>query len=229
MGIAEVIPGVSGGTIAFITGIYERFIGALKSVDFSLFTTLKNEGIKGAWQKIDGNFLLTLAAGMFTSIILFVNIVTHLIEHYPVLLWAFFFGLILASAIYVGRQIPEWSITNIIVLIVGAIAAYYVTIAAPATGSDSLPFIFLSGMIAICAFLLPGLSGSFVLLILGMYGIVMGGLKDADLAIIATFGAGCATGILSFSKGLNWAFNNCLLYTSPSPRDATLSRMPSSA
>ncbi len=208
MGIAEVVPGVSGGTIAFITGIYERFIGALKSIDFSLFSTLKNEGIAGAWQKIDGTFLFTLAAGMFTSIILFVNIVTHLIDNYPVLVWAFFFGLILASAIYVGKQIPEWKIGNILALVVGAIGAYYVTIAAPATGSDSLLFIFFSGMIAICAFLLPGLSGSFILLLLGMYTIVMGGLKNMDIAIILTFGAGCIAGVLSFSKGLNWAFNN---------------------
>ncbi len=208
MGIAEVIPGVSGGTIAFITGIYERFIGALKSIDFSLFKTLKDEGIAGAWKQIDGTFLVALFAGMFTSIILFINIVTHLIEHYPVMLWAFFFGLILASAIYVGKQIPQWSPINIIALILGAVVAYYVTIAAPANGSDSLIVIFFSGMIAISAMLLPGLSGSFLLLLMGMYSIVWGGIKDLDLGIIAAFGAGCLSGVLAFSKALNWAFQN---------------------
>ena len=208
MGIAEVIPGVSGGTIAFITGIYEQFIGALKSIDFSLFGILKNEGIGAAWKKIDGNFLATLGLGMMTSILLLVNIVTYLIEFYPLLLWSFFFGLILASAIYVGRQIPDWNATNIVMLIVGAIVAYYVTVAAPANGNDGLIFIFLSGMIAISAMLLPGLSGSFLLLLLGMYSIVWGGLKDLNLPIIAAFGSGCVVGILSFSKALSWAFTN---------------------
>lgn len=208
MGIAEIIPGVSGGTIAFITGIYERFIGALQSFDLKLFKTLKTEGIKGAWQKVDGNFLLTLAAGMGVSIILFVKIVTHLIEHEPVLLWAFFFGLILASVIYVGKQIGYWNVVNIFALLAGAALAYYITIASPANGNDALWFIFISGMIAVCAFLLPGLSGSFILLLMGMYGIVLGGIKNLDIVLIAIFAMGCVTGILSFSKFLNWAFHN---------------------
>jgi len=180
MGIAEVIPGVSGGTIAFITGIYERFIGALQSIDFSLFKTLKDEGVAGAWRKIDGNFLAALGTGMVTSVISFVSVATYLIDNQPVMVWAFFFGLISAS----------------------------ITIAAPTNGSDSLGFIFLSGMIAISAMLLPGLSGSFILLLMGMYSIVWGGLKNMDFAIIITFAAGCIAGILSFSKALNWAFQN---------------------
>jgi len=208
MGVAEIIPGVSGGTIALITGIYERFIGALQSFDLSLIKTLKSEGIKGAWQQVDGNFLLALAGGMFASILLFINLITHLIEHEPVVLWAFFFGLILASAIYVGRQISKWNIVNVIALLVGAAVAYYVTIAAPANGTEALWFVFVSGAIAICAMLLPGLSGSFVLLLMGMYGIVLGGVKSMDLVIIGTFALGCITGILSFSKFLNWAFKH---------------------
>lgn len=208
MGIAEIIPGVSGGTIAFITGIYERFIGALQSFDLSLLKTLKDDGIKGAWEKIDGNFLVTLAAGMFASIVLFVKIVTHLIENEPVLLWAFFFGLILASVIYVGKQIGKWNAVNIIALLAGAALAYYITIASPANGNDALWFVFISGMIAICAMLLPGLSGSFILLLMGMYGIVLGAVKNLDITIIAVFAVGCIIGILSFSKVLNWAFHN---------------------
>ena len=208
MGIAEIIPGVSGGTIALITGIYERFIGALQSFDLSLLKILKEDGIPAAWKKVDGNFLLTLVAGMAASILLFIKIITHLVEHEPVLLWAFFFGLILASVIYVGKQIKQWNIWNILALIAGTALAYYITIASPANGNDALYFIFFSGMIAICAMLLPGLSGSFVLLVLGMYGIVLGGVKNLDIVLIAVFAAGCVTGILSFSKFLNWAFQN---------------------
>ncbi len=208
MGIAEIIPGVSGGTIAFITGIYERFIGALQSFDLDLLKTLKKEGVKGGWQKVDGNFLAALASGMFVSILLFINIITFLIEHHPVVLWAFFFGLILASAIYVGRQISNWNILNVVALLIGSAVAYYVTIAAPANGNEALWFVFVSGMIAICAMLLPGLSGSFILLLMGMYGIVLGGVKALDFVLIATFAMGCIVGILSFSKFLNWAFKN---------------------
>ena len=145
---------------------------------------------------------------MFASILLFVKIVTHLIEHQPVSLWAFFFGLIIASAIYVGKQIPSWNVINIIALLIGTVVAYYITVASPANGNDALWFIFISGMIAICAMLLPGLSGSFILLLMGMYGIVLGGVKNLDIPIIAVFALGCITGILSYSKFLNWAFHN---------------------
>ncbi len=208
MGIAEVIPGVSGGTIAFITGIYEQFINAIKSFDLSLFKTLKESGISGVWKAVDGNFLTALLGGMIVSILLFVKLVTWLVDHETLLLWAFFFGLIVASALYVGKQISKWNVTNIIVLVLGAAVAYYITIAAPANGSENLGFIFLSGVIAISAMLLPGLSGSFILLIMGMYSIILGGVKEFDLTIIAVFGAGCLVGVLSFARVLSWAFKN---------------------
>ncbi|HHM21290.1 MAG TPA: DUF368 domain-containing protein [Bacteroidetes bacterium] len=208
MGVAEIIPGVSGGTIALITGIYERFIEALSSFDFSLLKIFKKEGVAGVWKKTDGNFLVALAGGMLVSIVLFVRLVTHLIETQPVLIWAFFFGLIAASAIYVGRQIPRWGVANVAALLIGTGIAFYITVAAPANGNDALWFVFLSGMIAISAMLLPGLSGSFILLLMGMYGIVLGGVKNMDIAIIATFALGCIAGILSFSKLLAWAFHH---------------------
>ena len=208
MGIAEVIPGVSGGTIAFITGIYERFIQALQNLDLALLRTLYQKGITAAWKKADAGFLLSLLSGMLVSILLFVNIVTYLIDNQPVMLWSFFFGLILASAIYVGRQIQIWSSQNIIAAILGAALAFYITIASPATGNDALWFIFISGMIAISAMLLPGLSGSFILLLMGMYSIIWGGIKNIDVPIIITFGLGCLTGVLTFSKALNWAFKH---------------------
>ncbi len=208
MGIAELIPGVSGGTIAFITGIYERFIEALQAFDLSLLATLKKEGPAAAWKRVDGNFLLALVAGMFLSILLFIHLITYLIEHRPLLLWAFFFGLILASVFFVGKHIPHWKVSHVLALLGGAALAYYITIASPANGSDALWMVYLSGMVAICAFLLPGLSGSFILLLLGMYGIVLGGIKDLNFVLIGVFALGCITGILAFSKFLNWAFKH---------------------
>lgn len=208
MGIAEIIPGISGGTIAFVTGIYERFIGSLQSFEPSLIKTLKNEGVKSVWAKVDGNFLLALVGGMFTSIVLFIKIITHLIDTKPLLLWAFFFGLIVASTVYVAKQIPKWRALNIVGLFLGTAIAYYITIASPAIGNEALWFVFVSGVIAISAMLLPGISGSFVLVLMGMYGIVMGGVKNFDLAIIVVFSLGCLGGIFSFSRLLNWAFNH---------------------
>ena len=208
MGIAEVIPGVSGGTIAFITGIYERFINALKSFDLSLIKTLRQDGIGGVWKAVDGNFLVALFGGMLTSIVLFVKIITWLIENQTLLVWAFFFGLIAASAIFVGKQIEKWDIKTIVPMLIGIVVAYYITIAAPANGSENLLFIFLAGMVAISAMLLPGLSGSFILLLLGMYSIVLGAVKELDIVIAGTFALGCLVGILSFARVLSWAFNN---------------------
>lgn len=208
MGIAEVIPGVSGGTIAFITGIYERFINALKSFDLSLFKTLKENGIAGVWKAIDGNFLAALFGGMATSILLFVKIITWLIDNETLLVWAFFFGLIVSSALFVGRQIEKWNAINIIALVLGVVFAYTVTVLSPSNGSENLFIIFLSGVVAISAMLLPGLSGSFILLILGMYSIVWGGLKDLNIMIAGTFALGCLVGVLSFSRVLSWAFKN---------------------
>lgn len=208
MGIAEIIPGVSGGTIAFITGIYERFINAIKSFDLSLFKTLKDEGVQGVWKAVDGNFLVALFGGMAVSIILFVNIITWLIQNQTLLVWAFFFGLIAASAIFIGKQIDKWNVRTIIPLLFGAALAYFITVASPANGSESLLMIFLVGIVAISAMLLPGLSGSFILLLLGMYTIVLTGVKELDLTIVAVFGAGCLIGILSFARVLSWAFKN---------------------
>lgn len=206
MGVAEIIPGVSGGTIAFITGIYERLLNAIKSFDLSLIKTLQKEGIAGVWKAVDGNFLLALLGGMMTSIVLFVKLVTWLIDNQTLLLWAFFFGLIVASAIFVGRQIERWNVASIAALVIGTGVAYFVTVASPASGSENLLMIFFSGVIAISAMLLPGLSGSFILLLMGMYAIVWGGIKDLNLQIVAAFGAGCLVGVLTFARVLSWAF-----------------------
>jgi len=208
MGIAEVIPGVSGGTIAFITGIYERLINAIKGIHPKLIRTLRKEGLGAFWKALDGTFLVALFAGMGAGIALLVNAITWCLENYPQALWAFFFGLIAASAVFIGRQIKRWNLVAIVLLIVGTVVAYYITIAAPAQGIESTWFVFLCGAIAICAMILPGISGSFLLLLMGMYAFIIGSVKALDFKTIITFGLGCAVGLISFSHVISWAFKN---------------------
>lgn len=211
MGIAEVIPGVSGGTIAFITGIYERLINAIKTFNPKLLTTLKNEGVKGVWTAIDGNFLAMLAVGMAFGFVTGVFGVTYLLEEYPAPVWGFFFGLIMASCIYIAKQIPSWDIKKIISLIIGFIIAFGITILTPAEGSDHPLMVFVAGMIAICALILPGISGSFMLLLMGMYTIVLPAVKNllknqdvSSLSTVLIFAVGCLVGIMGFSRVLSW-------------------------
>ncbi len=215
MGIAEVIPGVSGGTIAFITGIYETLLNTIKAFNFSLIGTFREEGLTGLWKAVNGTFLITLVIGMALGIVVGVFGVTHLLENYPQLLWAFFFGLIISSAIYVGKQVEAWKIAEIIAIILGAGIAYYITVASPAQGNEALWFVFLSGMIAISALLLPGISGSFILLLMGMYTYILPTVKEAlktfdpqSLIIVAVFALGCLTGLVSFSRVLSWTFKH---------------------
>ncbi len=217
MGIAEVIPGVSGGTIAFITGIYERLLDAIKSFSPSLIGTFKKEGIKGFWSAIDGTFLVTLLTGMVGGIVVGAFGVSYLLETYPPLIWAFFFGLIIASAIYIGKQIERWTIREILLLIVGAVVAYMITTIAPVEWSRSLPVVFIAGAIAISALILPGISGSFMLLLMGMYYFIVtqtfkeGLLENRDpeaFLIIAVFGLGCLTGLLTVARLLSWTFKS---------------------
>jgi putative membrane protein len=208
MGAADVVPGVSGGTIAFITGIYEELLDTISSVNLSALKKLKSEGIKAFWQHINGNFLVALFAGIAISFLTLAKLATYLMEHAPVQLWAFFFGLVAASIFYVGKQVEKWSAPASIALVVGTVVAYFITILPPLAGSDSLLFLFLAGMIAICAMILPGISGSFILLILGAYKVIMGAISEMNLLIIGTVAAGCLVGLLSFSRVLKWLFNN---------------------
>lgn len=216
MGIAEVIPGVSGGTIAFITGIYERLLNSIKAFGPGLITTLRKEGIGRAWQAINGNFLVSLLLGMGAGVVVGVIGVTHLLETYPPAVWAFFFGLIIASAIYVGKQVEQWNWKTITLLIIGAIVAYGITVLTPASGSTNLLFVFFCGMIAISALILPGISGSFILLMLGMYTyIVSETLKEAlktfatdKLITLGVFALGCLAGLATISRLLSWTFKH---------------------
>lgn len=208
MGIAEVIPGVSGGTIAFITGIYERLLQSIKSFSPKLFTVLKNEGFASVWKTIDGNFLLSLFTGMILGFGIFLQIITWLLDNHSLLLWAFFFGLILGSCLFIGKKINHWNIAKIILLICSASLAYYITITSPSTGSESKIYIFFCGLIAISALMLPGLSGSFMLLLMGMYRFILNSIKDLDFQVILTFGLGALIGVFSFAHVLTWAFKN---------------------
>ena len=206
MGAADIIPGVSGGTIAFISGIYEELIETINNVNFEAIKKLKKYGIESFWTHINGNFLIALLTGIAISIISLAKVITHLLETHSQLLWGFFFGLIVASIYTVGKKVNKWDINNIISLIIGSSIAFYITILNPMQNPDALWFVFFSGSIAICAMILPGISGSFILLLLGSYEFILVAIKDFKLDVITIFGVGCITGLLAFSKLLNWLF-----------------------
>ena len=214
MGAADVVPGVSGGTIAFISGIYEELLGSISNVNLRLLTTLKKEGIKAAWKQLNGNFLLALFTGVFISILSLAKILKYLLANEPILLWSFFFGLVLASIIYIAKQITKWNLLAIVITILGATLAYYITTLNPLVSENSSPlFLFISGAIAICAMILPGISGSFILVLLGAYKPVLTALDDRDIKTILIFMGGALVGILSFSKILKWLFEHHKNYT----------------
>lgn len=204
MGAADVVPGVSGGTIAFITNIYETLIDSIHAIGPKTLIILKKEGLAKAWESFNGTFLLILFAGIATSVFTLAKVITHLLQTQPVLVWSFFFGLIIVSAIYVGRQIKDWNLLKAATVAVGAVAAWQISSMTPTEVQATPLIIFGSGALAICAMILPGVSGSFILLMLGMYGHILGAIKSLDIMVIAIFGAGCVVGILLFSRLLNW-------------------------
>jgi putative membrane protein len=204
MGAADVVPGVSGGTIAFISGIYERLLNAIRSVNGIALKLLFLGRIKELWQHIDGTFLVVLFAGVGTSIIGLSKLILYLLANHPEILWSFFFGLIIASALLVSKSVKQWNAAVIVALIIGAGIAYWVTIAVPVETSNELWFIFLSGAIAICAMILPGISGSFILLLLSKYEYIIRSLTELNFKVIIAFALGCITGLVSFSRVLHW-------------------------
>jgi putative membrane protein len=208
MGAADVVPGVSGGTIAFILGVYERLINALSGVNKDSLCMLFKGNVKALWQHFDGAFLLSLGAGIVTSIFLLAGLITHLLLEYPSYLWSFFFGLILASAYFLISQIEGFTHRHFAGLIVGIGIGSSLSLLVPTQLNTSLIMVFFSGMIAICAMILPGISGSFLLLMMGMYGFILSAVKSVDLAVIATFAAGALIGLLSFSKILRYLLNH---------------------
>jgi putative membrane protein len=208
MGAADAVPGVSGGTIAFISGIYEELISTISNVNASLFKTLFQKGLKAFWTQLNGNFLLALLSGIIVSYVSFMRLANYLIENEPILIWSFFFGLIIASIYFVGKQINKWNLTVIIGLIFGTFSAYYISTLPSLATNESPLFLFFAGALAICAMILPGISGSFILVILGAYKTLSDALHDFDFKKIIVFATGALIGLLSFSHLLKWLFKH---------------------
>lgn len=206
MGAADVVPGVSGGTIAFISGIYEELVGSIRAIGPDTWNVLRQRGPAAAWRQVNGGFLVTLLAGILTSVVLLVRPITWLIDHRPVLIWSFFFGLILGSILLMGRQVRHWTLGVIAGAVVGTLTAWFIGAAQAGQGGESLAFFFMAGAIAICAMILPGISGSFILLLLGAYAPVMDAIRSFDVRVVAVFGAGCIMGLMAFSRLLKWMF-----------------------
>jgi putative membrane protein len=204
MGIADVIPGVSGGTIAFITGIYEELVESIRSISSKSLTILVKEGFGAFWTSINGNFLLAILTGIAISIFSLARLLRHILENYPELIWSFFFGLIVASAIYVAKTIKIWKPATVVGLLAGLAVAYLITELTPAETTEAWWFVFLSGSIAICAMILPGISGSFILLLLGKYAYIIDAVSEFKAGIIAIFLSGAVVGVIAFSNLLAW-------------------------
>lgn len=204
MGLAELIPGVSGGTIAFITGIYLELVRSIRGIGVPLVRRIGQGRIREAWREGNLGFLVVLGAGMASAILLLARIVGWLLENRELQVWGFFFGLILASTVFVGRYARPWTTARRALVLLGASlgagVAFLTALALPVT----LVTIFLGGAIAVCAWILPGVSGSFVMLLLGLYPAVVGAISDLDFVILITLAAGCTTGLLLFSRFLTW-------------------------
>ena len=208
MGAADVVPGVSGGTIAFIVRIYDELIETIKSINTESLRLFFTGKWTRFWEKINGNFLFSLLLGIGISDFSLAKIITWLLAEHPILVWSFFFGLVAASTWFVGKDIKEWNWKNITGFIAGAVVAYYITVATPAETSTHPLFIFLCGAIAICAMILPGISGSFILVLLGKYFYIMEAVKSFNITILAIFGVGAVIGITSFSRLLSFALKH---------------------
>ena len=204
MGAADIVPGVSGGTMAFITGIYDRLLASIRAFDLPLLRLLYRGDLRRAWEHVDGAFLLTLVAGIATSILSLARVIAWLLEAYPVPLWAFFFGLILASALVLLRQVPHWSPARVLCLIIGLGVAAAIALSPVVALPPGLPAVFIAGFIAICAMILPGISGSFILILLGMYSTVLQAVKNLELAVMLVFALGAGLGLMCFSRVLHW-------------------------
>jgi putative membrane protein len=204
MGAADVVPGVSGGTIAFITGIYEELVHSIKNINFRTISTLWKEGLPAFWKAVNGSFLLSVVGGILISVLTLVRILEYLLVNHPILIWSFFFGLVIGSAIFVARSIEKWNTWTIISGVAGIAIAWIITSFTPAETSEAYWFIFLSGALAICAMILPGISGSFILLLLGKYHFILAALNEGKISILAVLLTGALTGIIAFSHLLSW-------------------------
>lgn len=211
MGAADVVPGVSGGTIAFMTGIYEDLVGSLNNVNMKAVKLLFSGKFKEFWKHINGNFICSVLLGILISVLTLAKLMTYLLEMHPIQTWAFFFGLIVASSVFMLRDIKGWALKEILFLALGVVLGVTVCTLSPTNTPESLWFIFVSGAIAICAMILPGISGSFILLILGKYHFILkqvddltSGVVGRNILVLGVFILGCVVGILAFSKFIHW-------------------------
>lgn len=208
MGAADVVPGVSGGTIALIVGIYEELVNSIKSISLHSLKLLFTFRFAEFWRQINGSFLLSVVGGILISIYSLAKLVTYLLDKHPIMIWAFFFGLVLSSIYYVVKNVSQWNVLNVFMFLVGTAVAYYITVVTPTSTTNDLWFIFLSGAIAICAMILPGISGSFILLLLGKYEYMMSAVKNLDIMLLVVFAAGALIGIVLFSRLLSYLLAN---------------------
>lgn len=203
MGAVDVVPGFSGGTVALITGIYDKLLASFAAIPQALMLLLRGR-IVAAWQACNATFLLVVMLGILSSIFTLARLISYLMHEHPIQLWAFFFGLVLVSVYLVGREVAVWRINRAISFALGLAFALWITLAAPIQLSADPLTLFLAGAIAISAMILPGISGSFILVLLGLYPVVLGAIKNLDMAVLAVFSTGCLLGLLSFSKLLSW-------------------------
>lgn len=213
MGAADVVPGVSGGTIAFISGIYEELVTTISNVNFSLIKTWSKKGFSAFWTQLNGSFLLSLIIGIGISILSLMKLMSYLLDKHPVLVWSFFFGLVLASVWYIGRQIPKWKMSHILGFTAAAVVAYLITTITPAGETQSLLYLFICGALAICAMILPGISGAFILVLLGAYKHILEAVSSFNFKVILVVASGAVVGLLSFSRLLKWLFERYEYFT----------------
>jgi len=215
MGVADAFPGISGGTMALILGIYKELIGSISVINFSLFKTLKNEGFNEFWRKLNGTFLLILFSGIISSLVVFMNIASFLIDNFPILIWSFFLGLVSASIYIILKPTDLFNFNktqNILInwlLLLSSLYISYLLTSLPEINNlnENLIFIFFAGLIASCAMILPGVSGSYILVILGLYKTMSKALINLELDKIVIFGFGVILGLTSFSKLVKWGFD----------------------
>jgi len=204
MGASDIIPGVSGGTIAFITGIYEELVHSIRSVNLTAFRLFFSLRLKDFWKHINGNFLVALLSGILISVFSLSHLIEYLLVNYPVQIWSFFLGLIAASAVYILKDYLKLKWDHLLILCAGILLAYVITSVSPAETPEAYWFVFLSGAVAICAMILPGISGSFILLLMGKYQYILNALNELKIFVLMVFILGAATGIVSFSNLLSW-------------------------
>ncbi|MEX0359896.1 MAG: DUF368 domain-containing protein [Allomuricauda sp.] len=204
MGAADAVPGVSGGTIALVSGIYEELVQTIGNINLGLIKLLFQGKFKEFWSKANGNFALALGAGVLISYVSFMKLAKYLLEYHPILIWSFFLGLIIASIWYLGKQIPKWDLAMIVFLILGIGLGYYLTTLPSAEVNDNQAYFFVCAAIAICAMILPGISGTFILILLGAYSTLSTAIADVDVKKLLVFVSGAVIGLLSFSKVLKW-------------------------